>query len=246
MASRPIVLEAMDVHSFLQYVLNHHATTSTIVVCSSKTTFIQALQAAWPQDPLEDQSEPSSRRTQGRDLHASVRLTLRQLASFRTLKLTFCSDVVQLRAYLAVYGGKQAEEPTPNFVPTSIEPKTSVLGLLNPIELHRPTSGFSAQGLNRTFAAAVEAARRTSCRLIIAECPIEPLGQAANYGNDEMTQTAGIGAVPSPWDQDISILNVATKSFGAGERGWVGRTVKVRSIAARWCRFEPVSMEEPA
>lgn len=41
----------------------------------------------------------------------------------------------------------------------------------------------------------------------------------------------------SPWDEHLSMLNVTTKTFGVGERGWVGRTVTVRQVAARWCRF---------
>ena len=40
-----------------------------------------------------------------------------------------------------------------------------------------------------------------------------------------------------PWEEEVSILNVTTKSFGAGERGWVGRTVTVRAVVGRWCVF---------
>ena len=45
----------------------------------------------------------------------------------------------------------------------------------------------------------------------------------------------------SPWDEEVSLLNVTTKSFGAGERGWVGRTVRVRAVVGRWCGFRDVT-----
>lgn len=41
----------------------------------------------------------------------------------------------------------------------------------------------------------------------------------------------------SPWDEQLSILNVTTKTFGVGDRGWVGRTVSIRQVAERWCEF---------
>lgn len=44
-----------------------------------------------------------------------------------------------------------------------------------------------------------------------------------------------------PWDQQLSMLNVTTKTFGVGERGWVGRTVSVRQVAERWCEFTTLS-----
>jgi hypothetical protein len=43
-----------------------------------------------------------------------------------------------------------------------------------------------------------------------------------------------------PWEEQVSILNVTTKSFGAGERGWVGRTVKIRTVAERWFVFKTI------
>lgn len=57
---------------------------------------------------------------------------------------------------------------------------------------------------------------------------------------DEATDETGNGGerngrTASPWDEDLSMLNVTTKTFGAGERGWVGRTVRIRQVAERWC-----------
>lgn len=113
--------------------------------------------------------------------------------------------------------------------------------LLNPIGLHRKTTDFSGQGLSKTFAAAVEAAHRSGRHLIIAEC-LE--GKEAAIPQEDIEQyedgqeAEGRISNSDPWEEEVSILNVTTKSFGAGERGWVGRTVKIRRVAERWCHFE--------
>jgi len=118
-----------------------------------------------------------------------------------------------------------------------------MLAILNAIEAHRPTSAFSAQGLNRTWAGAVEAAHSTGSRLIVAECHNDRYApQPADAVTSEAAE-ADVAPPVDPWDEEVSMLNVTTKTFGAGERGWVGRTVKIRTIAERWCRFESVPGE---
>jgi hypothetical protein len=86
-----------------------------------------------------------------------------------------------------------------------------MLAILDPIQLHRPTSAFSAQGLNRTFAVAVEAARHLNVRLVVAETDA------------------------NAWSEELSMLNVTTKRLGELS---VGRTVTARAVAERWCTFE--------
>lgn len=57
----------------------------------------------------------------------------------------------------------------------------------------------------------------------------------------DVANNAGIGRnVKDVWDEEVPVLNAATKTFGpAGERrGWLGRTVKVRDVASRWFAFE--------
>lgn len=144
--------------------------------------------------------------------------TLRLLSTSRTLRVVFCPDVTHLRAYLATYSMAVAERSSEG---GSTQPKDAqpILAILNPIELHRPTSAFSAQGLNRTFSVAIEAANVTNSKLILAEVPISPTtGQSSDS-----------------WDEELSILNVTTKRLGDLS---VGRTVKARTVASRWCTFE--------
>jgi len=56
---------------------------------------------------------------------------------------------------------------------------------------------------------------------------------------DEHEQTRAHVEEGDPWDQEVSILNVSARRFGSGssDRAWAGRTVKARSIAARWFQF---------
>lgn len=61
-------------------------------------------------------------------------------------------------------------------------------------------------------------------------------------GEGERGFEAEDGKRRSVWDEEVSILNVTTRSFGAGERGWVGRTVAVSGVVGRWCKF--VSLPE--
>ena len=218
----PIVLEGADLENVIKYVLDHHASPSTVVVCSSKDAFMTQLQAAMKQNT--DQGQPWTTPT------------LRLLASAQDVKLAFCPDLTHLRAYLATYAYRVASgQSTPMPIVQIQDDTAPVQAIINPISLHRPTSAFSAQGLNRTLAIAVDAAHNTQSRLILAEC---------NPRMDEETSIAvdegavEVNADSNPWDEEVSILNVTTKSFGAGERGWVGRTVAIRTIAQRWCIFQ--------
>jgi len=265
--NRPIVLEDVSLADFVQYVLNQHGGPSTLVVCGTKDAFLEALKEPTTrnQNGGEDRTaqrqaveqapgtEDSGRRSiQHRSWTAP---TLRMLSTSRTVKVAFCPDITHLRAYLATYSMCLAEQSAAGS--SSINNVNGTLAILNPIQLHRPTSAFSAQGVNRTFSAAVEAAYCTQSQLVIAECPATSSRSAAEEVDVPDVDFMAEGQKPpaeerpvpqSLWDEEVSILNVTTKSFGAGERGWVGRTVKFRSIAERWCRFEtlPAGAENEA
>lgn len=240
----PLVLEGISLPEFLQYVMDKHAPPSTIVVCSSREAFIKQLQASFnentPQKPANER-EPWDETT----LETLRRLwstpTLRLLASSRTVKMVFCPDVTHLHAYLAAYASRVAKEPTPE-VERPLHPRfptSRLLAILNPIAVHRPTPSFSVQGINRTLALAVEAAYHSKSRLVLFECPADGTSPSTEDAMmiDEQP-VLPVTHVEEPWDEEVSILNVTTKTFGAGERGWVGRTVKARTIAERWCVFQ--------
>jgi hypothetical protein len=89
--------------------------------------------------------------------------------------------------------------------------------LIHPLRQHMHTPAFSAQGLSRTFSSLSDAIARTSGTVFIVE-PIE-----------------GLEGEEDPWDQHVPILGSGGKF--SGQRGWVGRTVGVKRIIGRWCRF---------
>ncbi|KAI7458732.1 hypothetical protein KC351_g17987 [Hortaea werneckii] len=249
-AQTPLVLEDASLTEFVRYILDHHEGPSILVVGGTKEDFLAAFRGnaerqVSSNEPQVTRSESPSvthdhfathRAASSQDAWTAP--TLRMLAASRTVKVVFCPDITHLRAYLATHAG----QPYGKHLKT-IPHSKRVLALLNIVALHRPTSAFSAQGLNRTFSAAVEAACVSNSRLVIAECD----DHASKHQRDLDTSVdtiepavrdAAQQLTRSVWDEEVSILNVTTKSFGAGERGWVGRTVRVRDVAGRWCHFE--------
>ncbi|EME41118.1 hypothetical protein DOTSEDRAFT_178513 [Dothistroma septosporum NZE10] len=233
MAPGPVVFEMASMQDFIRYVLAQHTQPSTMVVCSTKEAFLQALQ-------LEAKSDPST--TGGRQKDTTVdeaalakRLlytpTLRLLSTARTLKLAFCHDVTHLRAYLATYSNTILQRREESDTALRQPDVTPTLAISNPIQLHESTSAFSAQGLNRTFSVAVEAAHQTQSRLVIAEVPY----LSATVEHDEDADPIPPDNPRKPWDEEVSILNVTTKRLGELSSG---RKVKVRTIASRWCTFQ--------
>ena len=255
--SRPHVFTGLSLPDLVQHLLDSDSPSSVLVVCASKNNFVEQLHATCldsgvdntndeqPIDMLDTEpNEPSEP-----EPHPLLKQpTLHQLATSRKLKLVFCPELVHLRAYLSTLAIPPSSQPTTE----NNKRNTPLLTVLNPIAQHRATSSFSAQGLNRTFALAVEAAYATNTQLLMVECPsfrhphnhVEHLGDAG-YDSEFETETTAIpppqpsGAAADLWDEEVSILNVTTKSFGAGGRGWVGRTVTVRRIVERWCVSSP-------
>lgn len=169
--------------------------------------------------------------------------TLHQLSISSNAQVAFCSTLSQLQAFLSTHHMNN-EHPTHNSSHTA----ESTLILINPISLHRNIASFSSQGLSRTFASAVEATARTKNRLLVVECPNRASSQGSTTGDLSIETMHGmddgepegerVTVYNDPWEEQVSILNVTTKSFGAGEKGWVGRTVKIRTVVERWCVFE--------
>jgi hypothetical protein len=255
--SRPRVITDLSLPDLVQHLLDNDSPSSVLVVCASKNVFIEQLHATCLDSGVDNTNdeqtinmiEPESNEPSKPGLHPLLNQpTLHQLATSRKIKLVFCPELVHLRAYLSTLAIPPTLQPQKNQITENNKPKASLLTILNPINQHRATSSFSAQGLNRTFALAVEAAHATQTQLLMVECPLflrprdntESLGDAG-YDFDFEPDTAAVQPQPpsaaNPWDEEVSILNVTTKSFGAGGRGWVGRTVTVRRVAERWFVF---------
>lgn len=223
----PIVLEAASLPDFLQYLLTHHAPPSTLIVCSTKSAFLAALHqdsaTTAPQENTTSEETTITTITAPSNPFSNAVPTLRLLSTSRTLKLAFCPETTHLRAYLSSLPTKH-QQPSSNAFPQTprLRTATPLLAILNPIALHRPTSAFSAQGLNRTFATAVDAAAAMGRKLVLCEI-------------------AGGEQDGSVWDEELSILNVTTKRLGEMS---VGRTVSARRVAERWCTFQKLEGDE--
>ena len=120
-----------------------------------------------------------------------------------------------------------------------------MLAVLNPLALHSSTSEFSAQGLSRTFAAAVEAAERAGVQLVVEETEPEDGDEGDEgihgvEGEDDLhrgdEEREGAGPKKDPWRQQVPFLNGSVR-IGGGERLWAGRMIEVQKVVGKWCRF---------
>lgn len=233
MAFVPTVLYPLTLPALLDYMLSTQPASSptTLIICSDRSAFIEHLAHSLKQQQGTDQ---------GGSLQQLLNPTLHSLTTTRHVKLAFCASVQALLAYLTAYD-------RPGYVHVDESEGRDRIVMVNPLTLHKPTSSFSAQGLSRTFAAAVETALRTGAVLHVVECEGSQQGHGEHIGdNAAVTDGEDEGhttAEQDPWDQDVSILNVSARKFGsaAGERAWAGRTVKARRIAARWFRFQDLA-----
>ncbi|KAF2121357.1 hypothetical protein BDV96DRAFT_640751 [Lophiotrema nucula] len=248
-ASIPTVLFPLTLPALLKYILATQSTTTTspttttLVVCSSRDVFLQALLSALQQEEEEDAELGI--------LGQLITPTLHSLFTSRHVKVAFCSSVQNLLAYLAACSRSDG----------NVKEKAGKerLVLVNPLSLHAPTPSFSAQGLSRTFAAAVETAFRLDARLWVVEC--EDVGTRAwdhsrldgedeemmqgvmeTHEEEDQQRAQATSQEDDPWEQDVPILNVSARRYGSGsgDRAWAGRTVNIRRIAGRWFHFRKV------
>jgi len=260
---RPIVFHPIELADFVQTILESHLSPSKLVVCGSQEDFISLVADITTErrphgSSVHDEEGPES---SPRDsiyaqpasaVHPLLTPTLHQVNRAQTLTMAFCPGLESLRAFLSVHGlrandapshirtdGYECEQSTYTLKGRKIF-RHPFLALVNLVSIHSGTPSFSAQGLGRTFASAVEAAHRASQHLVIVECTSQvpaarPLDLEINVDDVEVDEMEH--AINDPWEQQIPILNVTTRNFRPGERGWIGRTVKVRDVAERWCTF---------
>ncbi|KAF2497099.1 hypothetical protein BU16DRAFT_526133 [Lophium mytilinum] len=264
--SQSTILHPLTTPALLNRVLaSQPPAPATLVICSTRLAFLAHL--------LHATSTPSS------TYPDTLTPTLHTLATSSQVKLVFCPSVASLLGWLSVYKGTKGVADTAAEADNG-EKKRTIRGaeagstrklyLVDPLALHSHTPSFSAQGLGRCFAAAVEAAGRAGERLVVVECGgkksirvgAEEAGIEGGDADMDGGEDGGVGGREDsteeggraerdedPWEQEVPILNTTMRRLGAGsgERGWAGRTVKIRTVAERWFRFEVVEggMEIP-
>lgn len=199
-------------------------TATNVVVCLPRTDFLRqaAIQARHQSDDATERpAEPQSARPQAPAGQESESLkcsfltpTLRLLAASRAISLTYCPTIPTLRAWLSTYSARRdmQDADAPHLV------------IVDLLALHHGTSEFTLQGLSRTLAAAVSAAQATRSHLTLTECK-------------DVRDPSNPDRGARLWDRELPLLSASVKIGQEGSR-WVGRSVTVRKIAARWFTFE--------
>jgi len=233
MAISPTVIYPLTPAALLRYILTTQVGTAStlLIVCSCRDDFLRQLarslqkqQDVGGDDCMQDVVSPS----------------LHNLLTTRHIKLAFCASVQVLLAYLTVHGQTGS-------VHDGEHGSRSRMILVNPLALHASGLSFSAQGLSRSFAAATETALQLGAVLQVVECPSEGIttepmaeGEDPEMQIEQRESHNDTNSEQDPWEQEVSILNVSARRFGpsSGERAWAGRTVKAKTIAARWFQFQ--------
>lgn len=228
---------------FIHLTLSEHDTLTHLVICMTKQDFTDHLQHSIKLLTLQDgQQEEEKEEEEEVETHPLLTPTLRMLSTSRHICVAFCPSVRVLQAYLATL-----PKPVTDVTGRETKGTRQMLALVNAILLHAQTGSYSAQGLSKTFAAAVECALRGNQRLVVVEAvdqlPIVGGGEEREMheGFDQSVEGGqqDTDEVTSVWDRQVPILNAATRTFGVGgDRAWLGKTVSLRQVAARYCRLE--------
>ncbi|MCJ1369119.1 hypothetical protein MMC20_000327 [Loxospora ochrophaea] len=226
----PVVLPSLSLARFVNYVLQHHAPPTTLIICSTREEFLQNLQASIDQG----RDDHPRRHADSMSLDALLVPTMHLIATSRTVRLAFTPMLLNLRAFLAAYVPPNYLEK-PNVTFDKPGSRTPLLTLLNPLNLHCTTSEFSAQGLSRTFAQAVDAAAYAQMKLVICESYAADIEEGQVLREGEMAF--------GPWNQQLPLLSESVRLGGEG-RAWTGRTIQARQVVERWCKFIDLDEED--
>lgn len=218
---KPVVLHHETVQEVLQdKLLSTRGITSTLVVCSPKKRFlaqlVPSLSARRPMQgaALEEERAETDGASESTPSHPILDPTLQLISRSKGIMLAFCLRIDTLRAFLSSFAAPG---------PSSPPPQGSSLLILDLVFLHHATSEFSAQGLMRSLASAVEAAARNHLDLQLCEC---------RDIHDLQNPDRG----PRLWDAQVPLLSGSVRLRGEEAR-WSERTVPARTIAGRWFDF---------
>ncbi|KAL4784980.1 hypothetical protein BJX76DRAFT_197079 [Aspergillus varians] len=203
------VIGAEWIADFLQYILDQDRSSTILIVCAARDSFIAQMRAT-----MHLQSAASASH------HRLLTKTLGQLSSSRNIRTVFCPTLEHLRAYLST--GVEGRLP----VTEDRQRSLPLLAILNPLSLHLSTREFSAQGLSRTFANAVEVSSKTHMDVVLCECR-----ETLDPTNTDLGEAL--------WSVDVPLIN---SSRGVGTEGdLTGQAVPVKQVAQRWFQFTDLS-----
>lgn len=182
-----------------------------LIVCATKPQFLVHLTAA-----IRLQQADSNAPTR----HGLLTKTIGLIARSSKVKLTFCPSLESLRAYVAVLGATCKEDTKDKIGPHHRQ----LLSILDLVAMHATTSEFSAQGLSRTLASAVETSEKTGMDLRLYECT-NSLDPASTTWGGKL------------WDTSVPLLNGSVR-IRSEESDWGGQGITVKRVAERWFEFD--------
>ena len=218
---RPTVLHFDLAVQVLDYVLQADAPASTLIVCATRGAFLRQLLLSVTSSTLEHDAEHEGDDQTSNSTQLLLIPTIRLLALSRNVKIAFCPEISHLRALLSVFTAPPA---APEGVSSRVDTFQPLLAILDMVSLHHGTLDFSAQGLSRTFAMAVEASARERFGLVICECKDMYDQQNPHRGR-------------RLWITQVPMLSGSVRLGGDGS-GWAGRTITVKEVARRWFTFK--------
>lgn len=209
---------------FVEYIIKNDAHAATLIVCSTRDDFLDHLSTS-----VQLQSQTHSRfpplegdicRTAPTACHPLLSNTIGFIAKSQRVTVAFCPSIEHIRAYLSVFRG-------PSRLPAHLPERQHqankyILAILDLVALHYHTPEFSAQGLSRSLALAVEVAAREMMDLVMCECGA--VGEEQGHGS-------------RLWHTSVPLLSGSVGS-GGERRAWTGQTVKVKRVAQRWFDFD--------
>jgi hypothetical protein len=210
MRSTPTIAHCDFVPDLLQQLLETNS-NAPLIVCATKAEFLVQLTAAIRFQRADPDAAAS---------HDLLTKTIGLLARSSKIRLAFCPTLESLRAYLAVLTAADGMD----MQDTQSSSDRQLLAVLNMVALHVTTSEFSAQGLSRTLAAAVEAASRAELDLKLYECANALDPTSSDWGR-------------KLWDMNVPLLNGSVRMRG-DESTMSGRGVTVKRVASRWFEFD--------
>lgn len=214
----PVALPSINSAELIDYILRLHKSPTTLVICASRESFLQSLQVDMRRTNHDNQLD-SAENSDSVLSHPFLIPTIHLLASSKTVCLAFTPTLPHLRAFLANFSPK-GDDSSP-LIYQRPGSRISMLAIFNLAAVHRSTSEYSAQGLSQTIAIAVEAAKITGMKLVLAESC-----------NENQTENA----TEDPWKPQVPLLNGSIRS-DESEKIWAGRTIDIRKVIGRWCRF---------
>lgn len=216
---------------FLNYILDDSDAYATVlIVCSTRDFFLEQLSACTRNHPQRTSPPAQDKYEHGPNLdlrpHPTQRTcsllakTIGLIAQSQRVKLVFCPTVAHLRAYLSVLLTDMQQWMKLD----NSRYCQKMLAILDLVALHCNTVEFSAQGLSRTLASAVEAASKQDASLVLSECA-HTIAPCPEHGE-------GL------WHMHVPLLSDALRIGDDGRSTWTGRGIPIKRIAQRWFRFE--------